>query len=135
MEGGGAGTAVALVTHTALWTECCDLTSAETLHAEAGCAFILTPPGHKSSADQIFPWVECSGLWGWGEGRHPTSPPPRTAAGIEFPGIPGPSTHWAPSNQKLEIGPLEFSCVPAPFQHLPCSIFLEYVFLSFIEHF
>lgn len=87
-------------------------------------------PGHKSSADQIFPWVEGSGLWGWGEGRHPTSPPPRTAAGIEFPGIPGPSTHWAPSDQKLEIGPLELSCVPALFS--ASALFLPGVRVSLI---
>ena len=59
-------------------------------------------------------------------------PPPH------LPGIPGPSTHWAPSNQKLKIGPLELSCVPAPFSapalfRLP-GVHVSLIYRTFLKY-
>ena len=74
MEGGGAGTAVALVTHTALWTERCDLTSAETLHAEAGCA--LNIDGTRSQVIRRPDLSMGGGLGALGEAETPILWPP-----------------------------------------------------------
>ena len=117
----------------ALWTERCDLTSAETLHAEAGCAFILTPPGHKSSADQILLWVECSGLWGWGQGWH-TPTTSRDSSGHRILRNPRPICSLGSFGSRAGNWLSRLAGFQPPFQHLPCSVFLEYMFLSFIEN-